>query len=173
MNTSRWFLGVSLSSALVGCGFVGETDKQQLEQVWLAQHQEVQQAIEDIRAQGLEMVAQTAQAGSVSACVAEALAESPVGALASVEGALAESANITELLASLQTAMSEELSIETVSNLLQQGADAATYAKDLIAEQGLEQALATLSQMQQATSELTDQDLGAHLQALVLACEAN
>jgi mannitol-specific phosphotransferase system IIBC component len=145
-------------------------EKQQLEQAWLAKDQQLQQAVEQIRTQGLEAVAAGAEAGSVASCVATTLAADPVGRLISVEGALVESAKVSQLLADLQQVMEQDVSLDQVAALLQRGADAAAYAKTLIEQQGLEQALQTLKQMMIASQQFAQQDLGAHLQQLLASC---
>ncbi|MGL4473244.1 MAG: hypothetical protein ACRCT7_02075 [Shewanella sp.] len=171
MKKSSWLVGVCVSSVLMGCGFVGESDKAQLEQAWLMQHKDIQQALESIRTQGLDVVAKTSAAGSVSACVADALTKSPVGALASVEGALADPAAITTLLNNLEKTLDGDVSLESLSGLWEQGADAAKYVKDLVSKFGLDQAMAQLQQMQEASVKLADTDLASHFQGLLLECE--
>jgi len=102
--------------------------------------------------------------------VATTLAADPVGRLISVEGALVESAKVSQLLADLQQVMEQDVSLDQVAALLQRGADAAAYAKTLIEQQGLEQALQTLKQMMIASQQFAQQDLGAHLQQLLASC---
>ncbi len=116
------------------------------------------------------MLAQ-AEAGSVSACVATKLSADPLGKLISVEGALAESAKITQLLADLEQLLQQDFSFEQLASTLEKGAHAAAYAKTLLEQQGLEQALLTLKQMVQASKALAQQDLGAHLQQLLQSCQ--
>ena len=64
--------------------------------------------------------------------MATTLVADPVGRLISVEGALVESAKVSQLLADLQQVMEQDVSLEQMAGLLQRGADAAVYAKTLI-----------------------------------------
>lgn len=165
-------LSVTAVVLLSGCGYFGGDEKQQLEQAWLAQDPQLQQVVEQIRSRGLDVVAQSAAAGTVSACVTEKLTQDPLGKLVNVEGALAESAKVTELLGDLQKLMEQEVSFDQVAGLLQKGADAAAYAKNLIDQQGLDQAIQSLKQMALASEQFAQQDLGAHFQQLLLECKA-
>ena len=122
---------------LTSCGYLAGDEKQQLEQAWLAKDQQLQQAVEQIRTQGLEAVASGAEAGTVASCVATTLVADPVGRLISVEGALVESAKVSQLLADLQQVMEQDVSLEQMAGLLQRGADAAVYAKTLIEQHRL------------------------------------
>ncbi|WP_299804078.1 hypothetical protein [uncultured Shewanella sp.] len=160
-----------LAFALSSCGYFGGDEKQQLEQAWLAKNEQLQQVIEQIRSQGIEAVANGADVGSVAACVASKLEMDPVGELVNVEGALVESAKIAELLSELEALMDQDFSLDNMSSLLQKGADAAAYAKQIIAEQGVEQGLQHLQQMATASEEFASQDLGAHFQQLLLECQ--
>lgn len=158
--------------ALSGCGWFGDNEKAALEQAWLAKDTEIQSAIEQIRSQGLDAVSKSAAAGSVAACIADKLAKDPLGDLATVEGALTESAKVAELLAGIESALAQDLSLENAAALLQKGADVAAYAKTLIAEQGLEGASKTLAAMASQTEALASQDLGQHFQSLISSCKA-
>lgn len=167
MKSLSFLVPATLSFFLTSCGYLAGDEKQQLEQAWLAKDQQLQQVVEQIRSQGLDAVAKSAEAGSVASCVATRLAADPVGPLISVEGALVESAKVSQLLADLQQVMEQDLSLEQMAALLQRGADAAAYAKTLIEQQGLEQALQSLKQMVVASQQFAQQDLGAHLQQLL------
>ena len=160
-----------LALGLSGCGYFGGDEKLQLEQAWLAKNEQLQQVIEQIRTQGIETVAKGADAGSVAACVASKLEMDPLGELVNVEGALVESAKIAELMNELEGLMEQDFSLENMSSLLQKGADAAAYAKQIIADQGVEQGLQHLQQMATASEEFASQDLGAHFQQLLLECQ--
>lgn len=166
---------VSLATLLLlgGCGYFGSDEKLQLEQAWLAQDPQLKQVVEHIRAKGIDVVAQSAAAGTVSACVAEKLKQDPLGKLVDVEGALVESAKVAELLGDLQRVMEQEVSIEQITSLLQKGADVTAYAKSLIEQQGLEQAIQSLKQMALASEQFAQQDLGAHFQQLLQECKAS
>ena len=170
MKSLYFLVPATLSFLLTSCGYLAGDEKQQLEQAWLAKDQQLQQAVEQIRTQGLEAVASGAEAGSVASCVATTLVADPVGRLISVEGALVESAKVSQLLADLQQVMEQEVTLDQVAGLLQRGADAAAYAKTLIEQQGVEQALQTLKQMAIASQQFAQQDLGAHLQQLLASC---
>ncbi|GIU16869.1 lipoprotein [Shewanella colwelliana] len=161
-------VGTALLS-LSACGFIGD-DKAKIEQEWLEQDQQLKSVIEQIRTQGIDVVARSAQAGSISACVANGLSDDPLGQLVSVEGALVESAQITDLMSQLQGTLEQDVSIEQVINLLQQGADLAAYGKALVDQQGLEQALQTLDQLAQSGGQWASEDLDAHFQQLLLTC---
>lgn len=164
---------VAAALALSGCGWFGGDEKAALEQAWLNKDVEIKQAVEQIRTQGLEAVASSAQAGSVAACVADRLAKDPLGELATVEGALAESAKVAELLAELENLMSQEFSFDSAASLLQKGADMAAYAKVLIEEQGLEGASRSLAAMATQAESFAQQDLGAHFQTLIEGCKTS
>ncbi len=170
MKSLSFLVPATLSFLLTSCGYLAGDEKQQLEQAWLAKDQQLQQAVEQIRTQGLEAVANGAEAGTVASCVATTLVADPVGRLISVEGALVESAKVSQLLADLQQVMEQDVSLEQMAGLLQRGADAALYAKTLIEQQGVEQALQTLKQMAIASQQFAQQDLGAHLQQLLGTC---
>lgn len=172
MKSIHYVLPMAMVGVLSGCGYFGSDEKQQLEQAWLAKEPQLQQVIEQIRTNGIEAVNQSAAAGTVSACVAGKLSQDPLGKLVDVEGALVESAKITELLGELQNVMEQEVSFDQVASLLQKGADAAAYAKSLIEQQGLEQALQSLKQMVVSSEQFAQQDLGAHFQQLLLECKA-
>lgn len=162
---------VALAIGLSGCGYFGADEKQQLEQAWLAKDEQLQQVIEQIRSQGIEAVAKGADAGSVAACVAGKLEMDPLGELVNVEGALVESAKVAELMSELEGLMDQDFSLENMSSLLQKGADAAAYAKQIIADQGIEKGLAHIEQMATASEEFASQDLGAHFQQLLSECQ--
>ena len=104
MKSLSFLVPATLSFLLTSCGYLAGDEKQQLEQAWLAKDQQLQQAVEQIRTQGLEAVASGAEAGTVASCVATTLVADPVGRLISVEGALVESAKVSQLLADLQQA---------------------------------------------------------------------
>ncbi|ACK47412.1 hypothetical protein [Shewanella baltica] len=171
MKRIKCVLPATMLVLLSGCGYFGGDEKQQLEQAWLAQDPQLQQVVEQIRANGLDVVAQSAAAGTVSACVAEKLSQDPLGKLVNVEGSLVESAKVAELLGDLQKVMEQDISFDQVASLLQKGADAAAYAKSLIEQQGLDQALQSLKQMATASEQFAQQDLGAHFQQLLLECK--
>lgn len=176
-----WLLPkVKLSSALVlsgalltGCGYFGTGEQQQLEQAWLAQDAQLQQLVGQIRAQGLATVARGAEMGSLSACVSDKLASDPFAELFQVEGALAESAKISELIGQLQAMMEQEISIAQLTSVFQNGADVAAYAARLLDEQGAVQALASLQQMAQVSQQGVSEDLGQHFQSLLLSCKTS
>ncbi len=157
---------------LGGCGYFGADEKQQLEQAWLAKEPQLQQVVEQIRSQGLDVVAKSAAAGSVSACVAEKLTQDPLGKLVNVEGALVESAQVAALLGDLQKLMEQEIGFDQVASLLQKGVDVAAYAKSLVEQQGVEQAMQSLKDMALASEQFAQQDLGAHFQQLLAQCKS-
>ncbi|QYJ74476.1 hypothetical protein [Shewanella sp. FJAT-52076] len=161
-------LGALLMS---GCGWFGGDEKAAMEQAWLARNAELQQAIEQIRAEGLDAVVMSAEAGSVAACVANKLADDPLGELVKVEGALVESARVAELLANVQSMMEQEFDLQNAAALLQQGADVAAYAKTLIEQEGLEGASQTLARMASEAQAFAGQDLGQHFKTLIGSCE--
>ncbi|HCU65961.1 MAG TPA: hypothetical protein DF774_09400 [Rheinheimera sp.] len=167
----RYTLPVLLSFFLTSCGYFSADPKQLAEQAWLAKDQQLAEAVSQIREQGLDAVVASAEAGSVAACVAGKLTTDPLGKLISVEGALAESAKVAQLLADLEQLLQQDFSFEQLASTLEKGAAAAAYAKTLIDQQGLEQALQTLKQMVSASSAVAQQDLGAHLQSLLQSCQ--
>ncbi|QFU24121.1 hypothetical protein FM038_019525 [Shewanella eurypsychrophilus] len=173
MITARHLVALALITSLSGCGFFESDDKQRLEQAWLDKDQQLKEVVEQIRTRGIDAVAKSAQVGSVSACVAQQLSDDPFADLVQVEGALVESAKVSELLASIESLMEQEISFEQVSSLLQKGADAAAYAKTLIDQQGLEKGLESLQLMAQTGKEYASQDLGGHFQAILLQCKTD
>lgn len=170
-NRHRYALPVVLSFLLTSCGYFSTDPRQAAEQAWLAKEQQLATVVQQIRDQGLDTVLAKAEAGSVSACVANKLSTDPLGNLISVEGALAESAKVTQLLADLEQLLQQDFSFEQLANTLEKGAHAAAYAKTLLEQQGLDQALRTLQHMVQASTALAQQDLGAHLQQLLQSCQ--
>ena len=160
------------SAILSGCGFIGSDEKQQAEALWLAKDEQLKLAVEAVRSQGIDAVIKGAEAGSVSACVAAKLSEDPLGELVSVEGALAESAQVAELIGSIQKLLVQDISFEQVAGLLQQGADAASYAKSLIEQLGVTGAIASMQQMALASEQYATQDLGGHFKQLLLECQS-
>lgn len=169
MQSSRaLFSGIALF-LLTSCGYFSENKQQQAEQALLASDEQVAAAIALIREKGLDAVVASAEAGSTAACVAGRLAQDPMGKLITVEGALAESSRIADLLADIEKVMQTEPSLEQMAGLLQQGAAAARYASQLVKEQGVEGALNTLQTM--ASAKLGEQGLGEHLQLVLASCK--
>lgn len=162
------FSGVALF-LLTSCGYFAEDQQQQAEQALLAQDENVAKAIELIREKGLEAVAASADAGSTAACVAQRLTQDPLGKLITVEGALAESARVSDLLADLEQLFQSEPSLEQMTSLLQKGAASARYASQLIQQQGFDGAVQTLHSMTKA--KLEQQGLGQHLQLVLASCK--
>ena len=171
MRIQSLFIPLSLVFSLTGCGYFGDDVKAKQEQEWLAQHQQLNDAVKLIREQGLDTVVATAEAGTVAACVASKLTADPVGQLITVEGALAETAKITQLVADVQQLLEQELDLMQLSNLLKQGAELTAYATALLNQQGLEQALATLKQMALDSQGFAQENLGGHLQKVMEGCE--
>lgn len=166
-------LGSCLATGVLlsGCGFFGADEKQQAEALWLAKNEQLKLAIEAVRSEGIDAVIKGAETGSVSACVAAKLSQDPLGELVSVEGALAEPAQVAELIGSVQKLLQQDVSFEQVASLLQKGADAASYAKALIEQQGVTGAIASMQQMAVASEQFATQDLGDHFQQLLLGCQ--
>ncbi|AQS39619.1 hypothetical protein Sps_04534 [Shewanella psychrophila] len=73
MKTAHYLGTLGLVTSLSGCGFFESDDKQQLEQAWLAKDQQLAEVIEQIRTQGVDAVAASAQVGSVSALCSAAV----------------------------------------------------------------------------------------------------
>jgi hypothetical protein len=166
---SRALLGSVALFLLTSCGYLAEDPQQLAEREFLQKDQQVADVINQIREKGLDAVVASAESGSVAACVASRLAADPLGKLVSVEGALAEGARITQLLADLQQMLETEPSLADLGKVLEQGAAAARYASQLIREQGFDGALATIKQM--ATANIGDNGLGQHFQLLVASCQ--
>ena len=171
MSPIQYVLPVAMLTLLSGCGYFGADEKQQLEQAWLAQDPQLQQIVSQIRANGVDSVVPGAAVGTVSACVAHKLSQDPLGQLITVEGSLVESAKVAALLGDVQQLMEQDIGFEQVASLLQKGADAAVYAKSLLEQQGVEQALVSLREMARASEQFAQQDLGAHFQQLLLECK--
>ena len=165
----RYLLISSLAFVLSACDVV-EDPKKALERQYFSEHQALQQVIEDIRSEGLSAVKQGAEAGSVAACVATKLDADPMGALIEVEGALQDSIDLSELLATLSNLSEQELSLESLPDLIRQGTDAITYVKHMLSQYDA-------SEIQQQANELISngqtktKDLGEHLRSLVEQCE--
>jgi len=162
---------VILMIGLTGCGYIEADDKQQLERAWLANNEQLQQVIEQIRSQGIEAVAKGAAIGSVAACVANKLESDPLGDLINVEGSLVESEAISDLMNELQELMDQDFSFEQMTSLLQKGADATVYAKQIIADQGVEKGMQYIQQMAESSHEFATQDLGGHFQQILRECQ--
>lgn len=171
MRRFRPIVALSVLVSMTGCGYFSEDPKNAAEQQWLLQQPEIATAIAQIREQGLQTVAQSAESGTVAACVASRLAADPMGKLISVEGALVESAQVAKLLADMEQLFSQEISLNSVASMLEQGADAAAYAKTIISQQGFEQALQTLKTLAQQSQTFATQDLGGHLQQVISNCQ--
>lgn len=172
MRVLRGALAASVLLSVSACGYLAEDPKVALEQEWLAKDAEIAAAVAQIREQGLAAVANSAEQGAVATCVASRLAADPMGKLITVEGALVESAKIATLLANIEQFFSQEFDLASVASLFEQGADAAAYAKTLIEQQGVEQALQSLKTLVEQSQQFASQDLGGHLQALVSTCKS-
>ncbi|MCG7536421.1 hypothetical protein [Pseudoalteromonas sp. OOF1S-7] len=162
------FCGIGLV-ALAGCDFLGDS-KAQIEKQYLANNQELEQVIEDIRAQGLTAMSQSAEAGTLASCVVKQLNGDPMGAMIEVEGALQDSANLADLMDTITGLADKELSMESLPDLLQAGADTMSYLKTLLANYELaelQQQVQTLLEQGQSKSE----DIGTHLRNLVEQCQ--
>jgi hypothetical protein len=167
----HFMLPATLAFLLASCGYLESNPKAELEQQWLQQDAQLHAVIEQIRTQGIATVQQSAEAGTLAACVAQRLSVDPVGALINVEGALVESAKVAQLLADVNNILQQEISIDQLASVLQQGADAAAYAQSLIQSQGVEQALATLKTMVTQSQQFAQQDLGAHFKTVLNDCK--
>ncbi len=168
MKKTLLFIGV-FTASLSGCD-VFENSKAQIEQQYLSENQELKAAIETIREQGLEAVAASAEKGSVAACVAKNLDADPMGALVEVEGALQDSADLAGLVETINSLTEQELSIETIGQLLQHGADTVDYLKTLLSEYELSELQSQLTSLSEQGQNKT-QDVGQHLRELIEQCQ--
>ncbi|MAD91103.1 MAG: hypothetical protein CMK64_15485 [Pseudoalteromonas sp.] len=168
MKKTLLFIGV-FTASLSGCD-VFENSKAQIEQQYLSENQELKAAIETIREQGLEAVAASAEKGSVAACVAKNLDADPMGALVVVEGALQDSADLAGLVETINSLTEQELSIETIGQLLQHGADTVDYLKALLSEYELSELQSQLTSLLEQGQNKT-QDVGQHLRELIEQCQ--
>ena len=168
MKKTLLFIGV-FTASLSGCD-VFENSKAQIEQQYLSENQELKAAIETIREQGLEAVAASAEKGSVAACVAKNLDADPMGALVEVEGALQDSADLAGLVETINSLTEQELSIETIGQLLQHGADTVDYLKTLLSEYELPELQSQLTSLLEQGQNKT-QDVGQHLRELIEQCQ--
>ncbi|WP_404390606.1 hypothetical protein [Pseudoalteromonas phenolica] len=168
MKKTLLFIGV-FTASLSGCD-VFENSKAQIEQQYLSENQELKAAIETIREQGLEAVAASAEKGSVAACVAKNLDADPMGALVEVEGALQDSADLAGLVETINSLTEQELSIETIGQLLQHGADTVDYLKTLLSEYELSELQSQLTSLLEQGQNKT-QDVGQHLRELIEQCQ--
>lgn len=162
-------LATTFATTLTACD-LAEDPKKALERQYFAEHQELQEVIEAIRAQGIEAVKQGSEAGSAAACVAGKLDADPMGALVEVEGALQDSMDLSQFIETLSNLSEQELSLESLPVLIRQGGDVLTYVKHMLSQY-------EVAEIQQQTSELVangktkTQDLGQHLRSLVEQCE--
>ncbi|WP_440055428.1 hypothetical protein ACSLBF_04600 [Pseudoalteromonas sp. T1lg65] len=166
----KTLLTVSLLALLLaGCDSL-EDSRTQVETQYLDQHQELKQAVELIRAQGIESVRATADAGSVAACVAKNLDADPVGALIQVEGVLQDSVNLDQLLTTMSSLSDQKMGLDRLPDLLQQSTDTLRYVKTMLEEYELQelktQAIKMLEQGQTKT-----ENVGEHLRQLIETCQ--
>ncbi|WP_105167040.1 hypothetical protein [Pseudoalteromonas sp. T1lg23B] len=159
---------VILCFTLSGCDFFNDS-KVTVEQQYLAQHQELKQAVEGIRQQGLDAFSATVEKGSVAACVTKQLEMDPMGELIAVEGALQDSANLADLINTIEGLTDQEISLERIPDLLRQGADTLNYLRTLLNSY-------ELSDLQKQAHQLLEdgqtqsQNIGQHLRSLVEQC---
>ncbi|MCF6440169.1 hypothetical protein L1077_12055 [Pseudoalteromonas luteoviolacea] len=151
-----------------GCD-VFENSKAQIEAQYLSENHELQAVIEQIREQGLEAMAQSAQAGTMASCVASKLDGDPMGALVEVEGALQDGASVAELANSIASLTEQEISLESIPELLKAGAETVTYLRTLLETYDLAELqtqFATILEQGQTKTE----DIGTHLRGLIEQC---
>ncbi|WP_052262699.1 hypothetical protein [Pseudoalteromonas luteoviolacea] len=151
-----------------GCD-VFENSKAQIEAQYLAENQELQAVIEQIREQGLEAMAKSAQAGTMASCVASKLDGDPMGALVEVEGALQDGASVAELANSIASLTDQEISLESIPELLKAGAETVTYLKTLLSTYDLAELQTQFSTMLEQGQTKTE-DIGTHLRGLIEQC---
>jgi hypothetical protein len=159
----------ALSLSLTACDFF-ESSKARVEQQYLAENVELKQAIETIREQGLSVVAQSAEQGDFAACVAKQLNGDPMGALIEVEGALQDSANLSDLLNTISGLTEQEISLESIPQLLQQGADTVNYLRTLLGQYDLAELKTQVTELVE-NGHTKSQDIGQHLRGLVENCQ--
>lgn len=158
-----------VSVALTACDFA-EDPKKALERQYFAEHQELKNVIEEIRTQGLDAVKQSAETGTIAACVASKLDADPVGALVEVEGALQDSMDLSQFVETLSNLSEQELSLESLPELIRQGSDVLTYVKHMLSQYDVAEIQQQANQLI-ASSKSKTQDLGEHLRSLVEQCE--
>ena len=163
------FLSSILLLPVTGCD-VFESSKKQIEEQYLSQNSELKEAVEAIREQGLAAVSATAEKGSVAACVAKQLDGDPMGALIEVEGALQDSGDLSKLAETIGGLSNQEISLENIPQLLQQGADTVNYLRTLLGEYDLSELQDKVSQLLQ-DGQSQSQDIGEHLRGLVEQCQ--
>ncbi|KAF7774492.1 hypothetical protein PCIT_a0948 [Pseudoalteromonas citrea] len=163
------FLSTILLLPLTGCD-VFESSKKQIEEQYLSQNSELKEAVESIREQGLTAFSATAEKGSVAACVAKQLDADPMGALIEVEGALQDGADLSKLAATIESLSEQEISLESIPQLLQQGADTVNYLRTLLSEYDLTELQDKVSQLLQ-DGQSQSQDIGEHLRGLIEQCQ--
>jgi hypothetical protein len=168
MKKALFFAGI-FTVSLTGCD-VFESSKAQIEQQYLSENQELKAAIEAIREQGLQAVAASAEKGSIAACVATSLDADPMGALVEVEGALQDSADLAGLVDTINNLSEQELSLETIGQLLQNGAETVDYLKTLLGEYELAELQTQLTNLLEQGQNKT-QDVGQHLRELIEQCQ--
>ncbi|WP_462174398.1 hypothetical protein [Pseudoalteromonas xiamenensis] len=165
----RLLLASGCLLALSGCD-VFQTANNKLEQQYLDQHPELQAAISTIRENGLNAVAKTAEKGSVASCVATKLESDPLGSLATVEGALQDSANLTDLFSAIAELSSQEISLDQIPNLLRQGAETLNYLRTLLSQYELAELKTKVTDFVDHT-QIQSADVGSHLRNLIAQCE--
>ncbi|MCF2857842.1 hypothetical protein L1286_10195 [Pseudoalteromonas sp. SMS1] len=160
---------MGLSAVLTtGCD-VFEDSKAQIEAQYLAENQELQAVIEQIREQGLEAMSRSAEAGSLAGCVVGKLDGDPMGALVEVEGALQDSASVAELANSIANLGDQEISLETIPELLKAGAETVTYLKTMLETYDLGELQSQFSVLLEQGQTKTE-DIGTHLRGLIEQC---
>lgn len=156
-------------SLLTGCDSF-EDPKAKLEQAYLAEHQELEAVVSQIREQGLNAVAKTAETGSLAACVAGKLDADPMGALVEIEGALQESVDLAQLVESISQLSEQEITLNNLSDMLQQGTDALAYVKHLLENSSVNELKQQLSDSLN-NAQSTSQDIGSMLRSHLESCE--
>ncbi|TMP65010.1 hypothetical protein CWC05_24240, partial [Pseudoalteromonas ruthenica] len=87
-----------------------------------------------------------------------------------VEGALQDSADLSKLAETIGGLSNQEISLENIPKLLQQGADTVNYLRTLLGEYDLSELQDKVSHLLQ-DGQSQSQDIGEHLRGLVEQCQ--
>ena len=173
MINKRLCLSLITAITLTGCDFLEsslESSKTEIEAQYLENNQTIKEAIETIRQQGLETVNQTAAQGSVAQCIAEKLANDPMGNLIQVEGVLQETESLNQFIEKIANFQEQELSLDNLSNLISQGTESLNYIGVLLETYTLEELQQQIVAITQKGVDKTE-NIGTHLRDIVETCQ--
>lgn len=162
-------IAISIFPLLTACD-VFEDSKNAVEQQYLSEHQAISEVITQIRAHGLNAIETGKASSSVAQCIVSKLEADPMGRLIELEGTLQESANIADLINSMSQLTEQEISLASIPDLLNQGANTLSYLRHLLKTYELTELKAQISELLDEGKN-TSQDIGAHLRGIIEQCE--